>query len=151
MSQSTSGRFAELTRTFANGIARIERLQVCQGGMSKPQFDLLCALQDSAEGLATSALAERQGVDLSTTSRSLAILERDGYVRRARGRKDARQVVNQLTAKGRRVALSMCADEKTVFDAIFSRLPKARRAEVIAALEQLSAAVEPETSQKGLA
>lgn len=133
--------FTELARRVARRLTSIEREQVCCGEITLQQFDTLRSLREAA-GMTTSAIAERQGIDLSTASRNLAVLEKHGYLSRARAKADSRQVEHRLTAKGRRCVESLCCDEQAVFDALFSRIPEAERAPVLRALGVLADALD---------
>ena len=133
--------FTELARRVARRLNSIEREQVCCGDITLQQFDTLRSLREAA-GMTTSAIAEGQGIDLSTASRNLGVLEKHGYLSRARSKTDSRQVEHRLTAKGRRCVDSLCCDEQAVFDAIFARIPEAQRAPVLRALGTLADALE---------
>ena len=89
-----------LMRRVGRALVRLEREQICCGTVTRHQFATLHALQE-AGGLATSALAGRLGIDLSTASRNLAVLERAGCVRRRGAPHDGRLVHNVVTARGR--------------------------------------------------
>lgn len=132
--------FTELVRRVARRLTSIEREQVCCGDITLQQFDTLRSLREAA-GVTTSAIAERQGIDLSTASRNLAVLEKHGYLSRSRAKADSRQVEHRLTQKGRRCVESLCCDEQAVFDALFSRIPEAQRAVVLRALSVLDEAL----------
>src|SRR5581483_10885526 len=80
---SDAAAFMELARRIARGLASIEKQQVCCGTITLQQFDTLRALKEAA-GLTTSAIAGRLGIDLSTASRNLTVLERQGYISRVR-------------------------------------------------------------------
>jgi DNA-binding MarR family transcriptional regulator len=69
------------------------------------------------------------------------VLEKTGYVVRARSESDARQIVNKLTRKGTRCVDSLCCDERSVFDALYDRIPTAKRAVVLEALAVLADAI----------
>ena len=67
-------------------------------GLTAMQFYLLMEIQ-TARGITPSVLAERAGLDLTTLSRSLALLERNGWVESGAG-EDRRSKQFQLTKKG---------------------------------------------------
>jgi DNA-binding MarR family transcriptional regulator len=136
-----AAEFARLLRALGRDLARLEREGVCCGDWTLQQFDTLRLLQDAPDGLATSALAARLGIDLSTASRNFAILARDGYIRRARQTADGRQVTNHLTPKGRRCVESLCCDERMVFGGVFTRLAPSDREPALATLRALSRAL----------
>jgi DNA-binding MarR family transcriptional regulator len=133
--------FAALVRRIARGVARVEREQVCCGDVTWQQFDTLRAVHERG-AMTTGALARHFGIDLSTASRNLAVLERGGYLARVRDRDDARHVANRLTAKGRRCVESLRCDERVVYGAIAARVSPAHSAQVLEALALAAAALE---------
>ena len=76
----------DLARTVARELARLERDEVCCGDTTFQQFATLRTMHEAAAPMTTSALATALGIDLSTASRNLAVLERNGYIRRARAK-----------------------------------------------------------------
>lgn len=136
----TRATFPTLARQVARGLSRLERDRICCGDITLQQYDTLRALHERA-ALPTSDVATTLGIDLSTASRNLAVLEKNGYLTRARGEGDARQIVNKLTRKGSRCISSLCCDERTVFDAVYEKIPASKRAAVLSALEALSRAL----------
>ena len=136
-------RFAALASQIARGVSRLERDEVCCGDLTLQQFETLRTLQ-AAGPLTLGAAAKALGIDLSTASRNLALLVKGGYLTRRRGKEDARQVSFALSRKGAGRLESLCCDERMVFASLFARVPADRRAEVVAALEVLAAALTAE-------
>lgn len=130
-----------LLRRVGRALARLEREQVCCGDVTRQQFHTLRVLEE-AGGLTTSELARRLGIDLSTASRNLAVLEREGCVRRRAGADDARAVRNLVTAKGRGCIESLCCDESSAVEAVLDRMPRAEHAAVLRALALLADALD---------
>jgi DNA-binding MarR family transcriptional regulator len=132
---------AALVRRVGRGLMRLERERVCCGTVTRQQFDTLRAL-DEAGGLTTSQVARRFGIDLSTASRNLGVLERAGCLRRRAGADDARATLNVITAKGRGCVESLCCEEDTAVQAVLARLPRAEQASVLRSLSLLADALE---------
>ena len=65
------------------------------------QFSLLAVLAGAGEGVAISALAEKLGMDRTTLTRNLAVVERAGFVSLKPGEDPRTKLVN-LTAQGRK-------------------------------------------------
>jgi len=130
-----------LLRRVGRALQRLERERICCGEVTRQQFETLRALEE-AGGLTTSEVARRLGIDLSTASRNLAVLEREGCLRRRAGARDARSVVNVVTAKGRRCVESLCCDESSAVELVIGRLPRAEQASVMRALELLAEALD---------
>jgi DNA-binding MarR family transcriptional regulator len=126
-------------------LLRLEREQVCCAEMTRQQFDTLRALHESG-GLSTSELAARFGIDLSTASRNLALLERQGCIRRRAAPGDARLVRNLVTPKGRRCVETLCCDEQSAIDAVLQRLPARAWPGLARSLTLLAEALEDATA-----
>lgn len=129
-------RFAELLSAVAREVTLRQASEVCCGDLTLEQFQTLRALSTSDE-LSIGALSGQLRVDMSTMSRNVTVLERNGYLLRARSAEDARVVHVRLTAKGRRALESLRCDERDVFKDVFQRLPTAERPEVLKVLETL--------------
>jgi DNA-binding MarR family transcriptional regulator len=134
-----------LLRRVGHALHRLEREQVCCGEVTRHQFATLRLLQ-TAGGLSTSEVAGRLGIDLSTASRNLALLERAGCIRRRASATDARAVRNEVLAKGRACIDVLCCDEQAAFAAVLGRVPPADRPAVLRALAALAAALEAGTA-----
>jgi DNA-binding MarR family transcriptional regulator len=76
-------------------------------------------------------------VDLSTMSRNVTLLERSGYLVRARDAEDARIVHVRLTAKGKRALDTLCCDERDVLRNVYDKVPVGERPKLVEALELL--------------
>jgi DNA-binding MarR family transcriptional regulator len=132
--------FATLARQIARGLSRLERDEICCGDVTLQQYDTIRLVHDGGS-LSTGDIASALSIDLSTASRNLAVLEKNGYVVRVRSETDARHVVNKLTRKGMRCIESLCCDERSAFDGVFARVPASRRAAVLDALAVLADAL----------
>lgn len=70
-------------------------------GLKVTQFTLLAMLSGSGAGLGVSELADRLGMDRTTLTRNLDVVERSGLIAIKHG-KDARSRSIELSAKGRK-------------------------------------------------
>ena len=95
-----------------------------------------------ADQASIGALSARLRVDLSTMSRNVTLLERNGYLLRARSEDDARIVLVRLTAKGRRALETLRCGERDVLQEVYDRLPAGERPKVVKALEVLRTCLE---------
>jgi DNA-binding MarR family transcriptional regulator len=134
-------RFGELLSEVARAIRRRQASDVCCGDLTLEQFQTLRAVS-AADQPSLGSLSTSLRVDPSTMSRNVALLERKGYLRRARGAEDGRVVQVRLTAKGSRALESLRCDERDVFKDAYERLPAAERAKIVQALETLSGCLE---------
>jgi DNA-binding MarR family transcriptional regulator len=133
-------RFAELLSHVAREITRRQTSEVCCGDLTLEQFQTIRTVAAS-ENSTIGSLSAEQRVDLSTMSRNVSVLERNGYLLRTRREDDARVVNVRLTAKGRRALETLCCSERDVLKEIFDRLPAAERPRVLKVLEALRASL----------
>lgn len=109
-------------------------------GIDFSEYVLLWALRLLEPELpAISQLRER--IVMSSGGIALAIdrMERKGLVRRKSSPRDARTVLVQLTAKGRRLIDELMASDMARHDQLFDDLPPQRRAEVLDGLAEVVA------------
>jgi DNA-binding MarR family transcriptional regulator len=134
-------RFGTALAAVSRLVSKLQVTEVCCGGLTLEQFQTLRAI-DAAPDSSMSALSQTLRVDLSTMSRNVSVLEREGYVARGRGLEDSRVVTVTLTRNGEGALETLCCDEEDVMAKVFQRLPTAARAGVTQALEALRAALE---------
>jgi DNA-binding MarR family transcriptional regulator len=89
------------------------------------------------EGLSQTALAHRLQLEKSTVSRLVSMLERKGWVTRARSASDARVVELHLTDAGRKIATQLAQARQAKFARILAAIPEEQRAAVREALRAL--------------
>jgi len=129
-----------LVRRF--GVA--ERADVACCGVTVAQAAALEAL--GAEGpLRLGDLSRRLGITPSTLTRNLTRLEESGLVVREADPGDARSARVGLTARGRKAACAVEAQEVGFARQVIERIPAARRDAVVEALGDLLAAVRAAT------
>lgn len=133
--------FAGLLSRVAQEITARQAVEVCCGELTLEQFRTLEAATAS-DRPAVGTLAASLRVDVSTMSRNVTVLERSGYLSRARSEQDGRVVHVALTAKGRRALETLRCDEQSVLANIYSRLPASDRPKVVRALEVLASCLE---------
>ena len=125
-----------LVRRF--GVA--ERADVACCGVTVAQAAALEAL--GAEGpQRLGDLSRRLGIAPSTLTRNLVRLEEEGLVAREADPDDARAARVGLTARGKKAAGAVEAQEAAFARQVLERIPAGRRAAVLAALGDLLAAV----------
>lgn len=136
-------RFARALASIARRVSRLRSAEVCCGGLTPEQFETLRALAASTEP-SMGRLATALGVDLSTMSRNISVLQREGYVERARHPNDSRVVTVALTRKGANALETLRCDERDVMAKLYTRIPAGSRATALRALELVQIALEPE-------
>lgn len=87
-------------RKAARGVTRFYDRHFAGTGLEPAQFTILVGIR-LTEPAPTARLAEHLGLERTTFTRNLGVLERDGLVAIERG-EDARQRLISLTAEGRR-------------------------------------------------
>jgi DNA-binding MarR family transcriptional regulator len=102
------------------------------------QFETLQAVA-AAEQSTVGSLSGELEVDLSTMSRNVSVLERNGYLQRARDADDGRIVLVRLMAKGRNALTTLRCGERDVLGEVFERIARHDRSQVVKALETLRA------------
>lgn len=88
-------------------------------------------------GITQNGLVQRLRLEKSTVSRIAGLLELRGWIARERDPDDTRYVRLRLTASGRKSNATIAAARAAKFAKVFEALPKAQRAEVIAAVSAL--------------
>jgi DNA-binding MarR family transcriptional regulator len=129
-------RFAALLSRVARDVTRRQSSDVCCGDVTLEQFQTLRAVS-AADQMSLGALSAALRVDLSTMSRNVTVLERDGYLSRARSAEDGRVVHVKLTARGLRALETLRCDERDVLKDVYDGVPAAARSKVIEALQAL--------------
>jgi DNA-binding MarR family transcriptional regulator len=134
-------RFAELLSRVAREVTNRQSSEVCCGDLTLEQFQTLRAISTSEQS-SIGSLSTELHVDLSTMSRNVTVLERNGHLLRARSAEDGRIVLVELTAKGRRALNTLRCGEREVLSDVYDRLPTSERPKVLKALESLSICLE---------
>lgn len=139
---SQERRFAELLSEVARDITLRQAADVCCGDLTLEQFQTLRALSASDQA-SMGSLSTQLRVDGSTMSRNVAVMERNGYLTRARSEDDARVVHVRLSPKGRRALETLRCEERDVLGDVYARLPTVERPRVMRALEVLQRCLGP--------
>jgi DNA-binding MarR family transcriptional regulator len=120
-------------RLAARRITAFLNRRMRDSGLSLAQFGLMAQIAAARDG-ALSGLAQRTGLDQSTLSRNLQVLEAAGLVEIAAGDRDARRRAVRLTGKGMQSLAAGLADWKRAHGELAKRLdPEAARRLALAA------------------
>jgi DNA-binding MarR family transcriptional regulator len=120
-------------RLAARRITGFLNRRMRDSGLSLAQFGLIAQIAAARDG-ALSELAQRTGLDQSTLSRNLQVLEAAGLVEIAADDTDARRRAARLTGKGAQGLEAGLADGKRAHGQLASRLdPEAARRLALAA------------------
>jgi len=137
-------RLRASVRALVRRFSVSERADVTCCGVTVAQAAALEAL--AAEGpVRLGDLGRSLGIAPSTLTRNLARLESSRLVARESDPQDARSARVGLTARGRRAALAVAAQEEGFARQVLERIPAERRAQVVESLGDLLAAVRAAT------
>ena len=142
-------RFAELLSRVAREVTLRQAADVCCGDLTLEQFQTLQAVSASSDPLSIGALSARLRVALSTMSRNVSVLERNGYLLRARSAEDGRIVHVGISPKGKRALETLRCDERDVLADVYQRLPAGDRPRVVKALEVLRTCLDASNGARG--
>jgi DNA-binding MarR family transcriptional regulator len=92
-------------------------------------------------------LSAELGLAISTLTRVVDILVRDGFIRRYPGEQDRRQVYVELTEKGKTLAVKLKACSEQIWQAVFNKIPKAKQSAIIEDIELLHTVLEEVNKQ----
>ena len=146
MNSSLPAGFRALVSRIYRRLNVLERAEKCCLGVTLAQCMTLELLREAAP-MSASDLAGELGVDSSTSTRLIDVLERDGLVTRQRDdRKDRRRVYLALSDRGVALADSLRACSESYCRTIVERLPANRREQVLDSLRLLAAAIEEKPS-----
>ncbi len=129
-------RFAALASEVAREVIRRRSSEACCGDLTLEQFETLQIIDRTAQP-SIGSLSAAMDVDLSTMSRNVSVLERNGYLQRVRSADDGRLVQVRLTAKGRSALTTLRCSESDVLGEIYERIPPGERTAVVKGLEAL--------------
>ena len=138
-------RFAELLSHVAREITLRQAADVCCGDLTLEQFQTLRAVS-AADQPSIGSLSALLRVDVSTMSRNVTLLERNGYLSRSRSAEDGRRVHVAISAKGKRALESLRCDERDVLADVYARLPAEQRPRVLKALQVLRTCLDESAS-----
>jgi len=120
------------TRKAARAVTRFYDRHIAGTGLEPGQFTILVGIR-LTEPVPTARLAEHLGLDRTTFTRNLGVLERDGLIVIERG-EDARQRLLSLTAEGRRSLKAAIPRWEQAQRAAISTLGKQNFSNLLAAL-----------------
>ena len=133
-------------------LGRISRLvdrQVSGDGLTRTQLSTLGTVARERT-LGVRELAEVEGLNPTMCSRVVGKLESAGYVRRAQGEDDRREVRVEITAAGSRFHTKLRAQRSRLLAERLAELPAKQRRELLTAvpaLEALAAAMRVDTDR----
>lgn len=136
----------EFVRRF--GLLSSDRTPCGKPLASSDAHALMLLLEAADDGMLSSVLAARLGVDKSTASRVTARLTERGYLAPAPSTDDGRARPARLTTKGLRVAREVEQASRARFADILEHVPARRRGAVVAALRDIVSALDVMTANQ---
>ena len=107
-------------------------------GLTQSSWTVLMQLHQLGENVSVSELAEVQGIELPPLMRTLAQLEKQGYLLRSTSPYDKRIRLLTLTAEGRAILEKLNRVIETYQQRVTETLPEAQLAAVSATLNQIA-------------
>ena len=131
------GQLIGLIRAF--GLHRLEQTP-CGQPVAVTEAHALMELSVE-EPLSQSELVQRLGLEKSSVSRLVRILEKRDWIVRSRHESDRRIVQILLTPAGQQAAEQLAAARREKFDRVLAAIPKAQRTQVCKSLDILLEAI----------
>ena len=138
----------ELLRRTVRTCQLFERQQIKTHGFTSSQCHLLLEIL-KAETMTINEISSKMNLEISTITRIMDNLVRDGFVVRTRSPQDKRIVEASLTKTGRQAAVKLRESIYSYYQNIISFLPRGHVREVMAAAQLLLTAVEQAGNKDG--
>jgi DNA-binding MarR family transcriptional regulator len=133
-------RFSRLLHDLTGLLKLLNRDEKLCYGLTWPQAFTVEALAAQGE-LTMSDLGAKMGVAVSTATRILDLLVRDGLVERKTGEHDRRQVLIALSEKGRDLARKLAVCREKAIGAMLAPLSAAKKKALLEAMETIKGVV----------
>ncbi|MFA6956358.1 MAG: MarR family winged helix-turn-helix transcriptional regulator [Thermoanaerobaculia bacterium] len=131
-------RFREIAQLLYRRLGVLQRDEICCAGVTVPQCYAMQILRAEGE-LAQGDLAGRLGIDPSSATRAVDILERNGHVERARtGDGDRRKVMLRLTPSGEVLTDQLMKTGDDLFAGVLSKFTPGERRDLARLLGKLA-------------
>lgn len=131
----------ELLQKAVRAFQQLEREQIKAHGFTSSQCYLLLELYRH-ETLSINEISEKMRLEISTVTRIMNNLVRDGLLLRQKSAIDKRVVEASLTDKGRDAAYALQNSIEAYYKNVIAYLPRGHVREVMGSVEQLVTAVE---------
>jgi DNA-binding MarR family transcriptional regulator len=124
-----------------------DRFAAAVGGdsITQRQFAVLVGVA-AQEGLTQTDLVKSTGIDRSTLAELVARMTKNGVLKRARAKTDARANTVSLTPKGRALYSRMLPKVRKSDDAILGIVPKTKQTAFVSTLKEIAEALDSEES-----
>lgn len=122
------------------GMHRRFHAKLSRSGVTADQFVVLSLLAEE-DGIIQKELTRRTYSDPNTMAALVALLERDGWIRRERSPTDGRARCVILTARGRELQRRLARSVAELHRRLFAAVPPHERESLIASLEKVAQAM----------
>jgi len=139
---SNDQRLFRSLKRLAHALARLERQAAAENDVSVSQLRVLLFLAEQAGGVRISDLAVDQGLAVSTMTRNVALLQKQGLTSRQTGVADRRTVMVSLTHGGRELSEALQRTTVGLFGRALGGFHPSDRVERAVALDRVAAALE---------
>jgi DNA-binding MarR family transcriptional regulator len=134
-------RFREIAQLLYRRLGMLQRDEICCAGVTVPQCYAMQILRAAGE-LAQGELAGRLGIDPSSATRAMDILERNGHVERTRPDDgDRRKVMLRLTSSGEALTDQLMTTGDDLFAGYLSKFTPGERRDLMRLLGKLADAI----------
>lgn len=146
MSEEFRALVQEFVRRF--GLLSTDQTPCGKPLASSDAHALMLLLEAGDDGMLSSGLAARLGIDKSTASRTVMRLTGNGHLGSAPSTADGRAKPIRLTNKGVRVAREIEQASRQRFAQLLEHVPPRKRADVVEALRTVVTALQQMTSNR---
>lgn len=134
-------RFREIAQLLYRRLGMLQRDEICCAGVTVPQCYAMQILHAEGE-LAQGELAGRLGIDPSSATRAVDVLERNGHVERIRPDEgDRRKVMLRLTPSGAALTDQLMKTGDDLFAGYLTKFTPGERRDLVRLLRKLADAI----------
>ncbi len=139
MNNKTSELFISVIRQLMGKLSVVDRNEKLCYGLTVSQYRVIEKLHSKPGTMGE--LSREFGLAVSTMTRNMDILFRDGIVKRNQDPEDRRKVYVELTEKGKDLAEKLIKCSETYLLGILDNVPEGKRKDVVEGLEVLSKSI----------
>jgi DNA-binding MarR family transcriptional regulator len=129
-------QFAGVMEQFVRKFATRDRNEKFCYGVTVTQCYTLDMILNHGQ-MTMQRLSAELGLAISTLTRVVDILVRDGFIKRYQGEQDRRHVYVELTDKGKELAVKLKKCSEQIWRVVFDKIPKSKQSELIENIDLL--------------
>jgi DNA-binding MarR family transcriptional regulator len=139
-------QFAGVMEQFVRKFATRDRNEKFCYGVTMTQCYTLDSIFNH-KTMTMQSLSTELGLAISTLTRVVDILVRDGFIHRYPGEQDRRKVYVELTEKGKQLAVKLKTCSEQIWHTVFDKIPKDKQSEIITNIQLLHSVLEEVNKQ----